>query len=172
MNLAEFLKGRFQDSYDFLINSLTGVDDTMLHWEPAPGSWGLRNREGIWIPDYDKPHPIAPGPKTIAWLIAHIASCKEMYFDYAFGPAQKRWEDLKIPGDIEGLRIYLNDSQRPLKEKLEEIDDSELENVVLTNWGDKKPVWWIYWIMFSHDIEHGGQIFHIKREYQNRHANN
>lgn len=168
MNLIEFLKGRIKDSYNLVVGSLLDVDDQMLHWEPAPGSWGLRNHNGIWIPDYDRPNPKEPGPKTIGWLIAHIASCKEMYFEYAFGPALKQWEKLDIPGDIKRLRDYLDVVQRPLVDKLETLTEPDLEKPALTNWGEQKPIWWIYWIMFSHDIEHGGQIFQIKREYRNR----
>lgn len=171
MNLIEFLKGRVRDSYELVISSLYEVDDQMLHWEPFPGSWGLRYNNGVWIPDFDRPNPKAPGPKTIGWLLAHIASCKEMYFEYAFGPALKQWEDLIIPGDIQGLRDYLDSMQRPLADKLELLNESDLEKPILTNWGAQKPVWWIYWIMLSHDIEHGGQIFQIKREYQCRHVN-
>lgn len=168
MNLIEFLRGRIEDSFNLVNDSLTDVDNHMLHWEPAPGSWGLRNHNGIWILDYDRPNPKEPGPKTIGWLIAHICSCKEMYFEYAFGPALKKWEELEIPGDIKGLRNYLYLVQQPLVNTLKTLTEADLEKSALTNWGEQKPIWWIYWILFSHDIEHGGQIFQVKREYINR----
>lgn len=163
-------RGRIEDSFNLVNDSLTDVDDHILHWELAPGSWGLRNSDGFWIPDYDRPNPKAPGPKTIGWLIAHIGSCKEKYYEYAFGPALKQWESLEIPGDIKGLRNYLELVQQPLVNKLETLTETDLKKPVLTNWGELKPIWWVYWIMISHDIEHGGQIFQIKREYLNRHV--
>jgi hypothetical protein len=165
ISLVSFLKERADEAFALIVKAMADVDDDILHWEPAPNSRGLRPKNGYWIPDYDQPQPLPPGPKTIGWLAAHIATCKEMYFEYAFGPGKKQWHDLIIPGDSQGLRKYIEHSHRPLMAKLDELAETDLEKLVSTNCGEKKPIWWIYWIMIYHDIEHGGQIFQIKREY-------
>lgn len=162
------LRHQTNEAFDLVQRAMTDVDDKMLHWEPMRNSWGLRFKDGRWIPDYDEPQPIPPGPKTIGWLAAHLAACKEMYFEYAFGLGQKTWEELALPGDAVGLRQYLSRTQKSLVDKLGELDDSDLERPVLTNWGEKKPIWWVYWVMIYHDVEHGGQIMQVKNEYNNR----
>jgi hypothetical protein len=167
ITIKSFLKERAKGAFEQVVASMTDVDDKMLHWEPAPGSWGLRQKDGYWVPDYDQPKPKPPGPKTIGWLIAHLATCKQMYYEYAFGEAKLQWDDIVIPGDTQGLRDYLNNWQTRLVGRLDNLSEADFEQNVLTNWGEKKPIWWIYWIMIYHDIEHGGQIFQLKREYQN-----
>jgi hypothetical protein len=166
MNAISLLKQQMDDAWDLVRRAMADVDDTMLHWEPVPaGCWGLRLRDGRWRLDYHYPDPIPPGPKTIGWLASHLATCKEMYYEYGFGPRKKTWDDLTIPGDAEGLRLYLARTQEPLRRVLESLRDDELDRVTLTNWGEEKPVWWILWVMVQHDIEHGGQIWQVKNQY-------
>ena len=160
------LKNQTDESFALVQKGMADVDDAMLHWEPSPGSWGLRQKRGYWIPDYDQPKAIPPGPKTIGWLASHIATCKDMYYEYAFGPAKKTWYDLRIPGDSAGLREYMERTHLALKSKLDEIVEGGLEQMVATNWGEPKPLWGVFWIMIYHDIEHGGQIMQVKNEYR------
>lgn len=168
MNAIELLRKQMEEAWGLVERAMVDVNDDMLHWEPAPGSWGLRLRKGRWQPDYHIPDPIPPGPKTIGWLAAHIAACKEMYYEYAFGPRQKNWDDLNIPGDVEGLHQYLKRTHEPFKHVLDQLDESDLKVLTSTNWGEEKPIWWILWTMIYHDLEHGGQIFQVKNEYINK----
>jgi len=39
--------------------------------------------------------------------------------------------------------------------------------MALTNWGEEKPTWWIFWTLIYHDAEHAGQIIQLKNEYAN-----
>ncbi|MCP4651369.1 MAG: DinB family protein [PVC group bacterium] len=168
MTTISLLRKQLNFSFDLVTRAMADIDDTMLHWEPAPNSWGLRLHNDLWIIDSPKPDPIPPGPKTIGWLAAHLAGCKEMYFDYAFGPGNKIPEQLILPGDAIGLNKYLVKTQKALKQKLSKLSVDDLEKKTATFWGEKKPIWWIYWIMIYHDTEHGGQIMQIKNEYKNK----
>ena len=112
--------------------------------------------------------PIPPGPKTIGWLAAHLATCKEMYREYAFGPGRRDWEDLEIPHDAEGLRRYLRRTHAALVDELEAMKEGDLERPVGTSWGEERPVWWIFWTMIYHDAAHGAQIMQIKNEFRTR----
>jgi len=166
ITVVTLLRNQLDDAFDLVRKAMADVNNSMIHWEPAPGCWGLRLRNGQWFPDFDKPRP--PAPKTIAWLAAHLAGCKDMYYEYAFGPAKKKWKDLEGPGDAINLRLYLENTQNALVKKLAELNDVDLDRPALTNWGEEKPIWWIYWIMIYHDAEHGGQIMQVKNEYRNR----
>ena len=168
MHLTRLLREEMTDAWAALERAMDDVTDDMLHWEPAPGCWGLRRQGGRVVLDHDRPTPILPGPKTIAWLAAHLATCKEMYHEYAFGPGRRDWEDLQIPFDAEGLRRYLSEAHRVLVADLEAMGEDDLERPVATNWGEARPAWWIFWTMIYHDAAHGAQIMQIKNEYRSR----
>jgi hypothetical protein len=61
---------------------LEGLTDEELHWEPAPGSWGVRPRAeatsdraagaGEWVIDFAFPEPDPPPLTTIAWRLWHV----------------------------------------------------------------------------------------------------
>ena len=62
LTLLEMLEEQMDDAWHFLLRATDGIDDVLLHWEPAPGSWGLRLTEGRWRLDYQIPDPLPPGP--------------------------------------------------------------------------------------------------------------
>jgi hypothetical protein len=166
MDAVPLLKVQMDEAWDVMSRAMADVDDAMLHWKPAPeGCWELRLNAGRWRPDYHGEQPLPPGPKTIGWLAAHVAACKEMYFEYAFGDRRKSWDDLEIPGDAEGMRRYLARWHEPLRRTLDGLSASGLDTVTLANWGEEKPVWWILSTMALHDLEHGGQIWQVKNSY-------
>jgi len=168
MTTLSLLREQLSFSFDLVSRAMSKIDDTILHWEPAPNSWGLRLRNDHWTLDSSaKPSPIPPGPKTIAWLAAHLATNKEMYFEYAFGSGIKTSEQLIIPSDVKGLRKYLKKTQNALVQKLTKLTENDLQQKMSTFWGEEKPLWWIYWIMVYHDVMHGGQIMQVKNEYKN-----
>ena len=61
---------------------LEGLGDAEYHWEPAPGSWGLRARDeatttmaagsGDLVLDFEYPEPDPPPVSTIAWRLGHV----------------------------------------------------------------------------------------------------
>ena len=171
MDAVALLKGQMDEAWDVLARAMSEVDDAMVSWRPASrGCWELRRQDGGWRPDYHGDRPLPPGPKTIGWLAGHLAGCKEMYFEYAFGPAKKTWDELTIPGDAEGLRGYLSRTQEPIRRALDGLNAPDLDRMALTNWGEHKPLWWILWTMASHDLEHGGQIWQVRNQYVVTHA--
>jgi DinB superfamily len=62
---------------------LAGLTDEQLHWEPAPGTWGVRRRAeavtnmaagaGDTVIDFALPEPTPPPLTTVAWRLGHIA---------------------------------------------------------------------------------------------------
>ena len=52
---------------------LEGLTDAELHWEPAPGAWGVRTVDGTTTIDWAFPEPDPVPVTTIAWRLAHVA---------------------------------------------------------------------------------------------------
>jgi len=121
-------------------------------------------RKGDWT-------ALPPGAnRSIAEVLEHVGWSKWMYEDYAFGSASMR-------GDQPPLVPAAGTSARPQQELLEWLtegherwlmsvrglsEDSELERVRLTNWGDRLPTRVIIRIMIGHDFYHAGEINHIR----------
>ena len=114
---------------------------------------------------------LPPGARrSIADILEHVAWCKWMYEDYAFGSgtlqgdqpplipsggSKSRPKDELITWLAEGHQRWLA-SVRALP------DDSELERLRLTNWGDRLPTRTIICIMLEHDSYHAGEINHLR----------
>jgi hypothetical protein len=108
--------------------------------------------------------------RSIAEILEHVAWSKWMYENYAFGSASMR-------GDEPPLVPENGASSRPPKELLAWLteghqrwldsvrglgDDSELDRLRLTNWGEQLPTRTIIRIMIAHDFYHAGEINHIR----------
>ncbi|UCD94891.1 MAG: DinB family protein, partial [Candidatus Zixiibacteriota bacterium] len=89
MTVASLLAKQMDSAWELVLRAMEDVDDEMLHWKPAPGCWRLRLVDGLWKLDYHVPKPIPPGPKTIGWLAGHLATVKEIHYNYCFESAKK-----------------------------------------------------------------------------------
>lgn len=62
-----------QTAWKRLRARLDGLDDDEYLWEPVPGCWTIRPRNGdLWRPDFSVLPPDPPPFTTIAWRVAHI----------------------------------------------------------------------------------------------------
>jgi uncharacterized damage-inducible protein DinB len=110
------------------------------------------------------------GGRSIADILEHVAWCKWMYEDYAFGSAALR-------GDQPPLVPAAGAQTRPRDELLAWLaeghgrwiaavralpDDAELDRDRLTNWGERLPTRVIIRMMIAHDFYHAGEINHIR----------
>src|SRR5215204_3597996 len=70
-------------------NAWRGLPTWNISGNPSLGCWTVRRDEaGVWITDYAWPDP-EPAPfTTIGWRLLHIADCKVMYHEWAFGPGK------------------------------------------------------------------------------------
>jgi DinB superfamily len=123
---------------------------------------GLRDEDWTSMPQ--------GGGRAVADILEHVAWCKWMYEDYAFGPASMRGDRPPLippesvrarPRDellgwlVAGHRRWL-DSVRALP------DDTELARERLTNWGERLPTRVIIRMMIAHDLYHAGEINHLR----------
>ena len=108
--------------------------------------------------------------RSIAEIVEHVAWCKWMYEDYAFGSAAMRGDQFPLvpPGGarsrpIEELLDWLSEGHQRWVESVGVLSsDAELDKMRLTNWGERLPTREIIRIMIAHDIYHAGEINHLR----------
>jgi hypothetical protein len=113
---------------------------------------------------------LPPGAaRSIEAIAVHAAACKIMYDDYAFGagtlrfgtPAVEPWADGEAPPD-EVVTLLEESHDRLVGHVAALTDDTELDVLRLTNWGEQRPTRWIIATMITHDAYHAGEINHIR----------
>jgi uncharacterized damage-inducible protein DinB len=164
---VDLLSRQMAEAYRMIRDRVEGLTDDEFWWEPAPDCWTVRLQEnGKWAADYDEPDPEPAPITTIAWRLVHVAECKLMYHEYAFGPAELVWPDLDSPHTAAAAIEALEDGQRVLTTDLEGLTDHDLDGPRLTNWGENWPTWKIFWTMINHDLHHGAEIGTLRDLYR------
>ena len=145
-----------------------GLTDQEYFWEPVPGCWTVRRTErGTWAVDYpEPPHPIPAPLTTIGWRLAHVAECKLMYHEYAFGAAKLVWPEIDSAHTATDAIGQLEGGHRLLVGELVGLSDADLDVARLTNWGERWPTWKIFWTMIQHDLQHGSEIGALRDLYR------
>ena len=164
---VQLLQAITDECWSSLRERLDGLTDDEFWWEPVPDCWTVRpTPDGRWAADYAIPDP-QPSPfTTIAWRIVHIAECKIMYHEYAFGQGKLTWDDLSSPHTAVDAIASLEEGHRRLVEALASLSDANLDEERLTNWGEPWPTWRIFWTMAYHDAHHGGEIGCLRDLYR------
>ena len=165
---VEWLSAVMEEAWSALRRHLESLTDEEFFWEPGPNCWTVHPDEaGCWIVDYaDYPHPDPPPFTTIAWRVVHVAACKIMYYEYAFGPGKLTWDELDIPHTVAEATAWLEEGQAQLRTALAGLNDADLLEMRSTNWGDQWPTWRIFWGMTAHDLEHGAEIGCLRDLYR------
>ena len=165
------LIAEMDEAWETLHRRLEGLTDEEFFWEPVPGCWTVHPGEsGRWVVDYAIPDPDPPPLTTIAWRLVHIAACKIMYHEYAFGPGQLTWDELDYPHTAADAIAWLEEGHARLRAALDDLSDADLEEMRLTNWGESWPTWRIFWAMISHDLHHGAEIGCLRDLYREMHS--
>jgi hypothetical protein len=160
------LEQQMRECYEPLRDRLHGLGERESLWEPVAG-WNLRRRpDGGWTYDYAVPDPDPAPFTTIGWRVWHVAACKVMYHEYAFGPGTLTWDEYDPPGSGAELVEALEGGQSLLAQDLTGLaEDRELDVQRLTNWGEPWPTWRIFWTMIRHDAHHGAEIACLRDLY-------
>src|SRR5512136_2448429 len=117
---VELLKAAMEEGWTTLRPRLAGLTDDEFFWEPVPGCWTLHLAEdGRWVEDYADPAPDPPPFTTLAWRIIHVAACKLMYYEYAFGPGRLTWDELVLPHTVADVIAWLEEHHARLRAALE-----------------------------------------------------
>ncbi len=161
------LATEMDDAWNMLYSWCEELTDAEFFWEPVSNCWTIHSREdGHWIVDYESPPPDPPPQTTIAWKIAHLHACKFMYYEYAFGEGKLTWDEIYTPHTATEAITMLEDAHRRLRQLLNDLDETDMEEMVPTNWGDLWPTWRIFWVMILHDLQHGAEIGCLRDLYR------
>ena len=167
---TQLLAAQMDEAYRFMRGSVEGLTDADFFWSPVEDCWTVRRRaNGRWAADYPEPPHPDPGPfTTIAWRLVHVAECKLMYHEYAFGAAKLEWPEIDSAHTASDAIAELERGQRLLVEALNGLTDADLDTGRMTNWGEEWPTWRILWTMIEHDLHHGGEIGALRDLYRER----
>jgi len=167
---VDLLAREMSETFHDMRSRLHGLSEDEFFWMPVPDSWTVFQTEGRWEHHYAEPDT-EPAPfTTIAWRLTHLAMCKVMYHEYAFGPGRLTWLTLETPGSPEAAIEMLETGHALLTEDLAASTDPDLEREVPTNWGERWPAWRIFWTMIHHDAHHGGELGALRDLYRATHA--
>jgi hypothetical protein len=158
------------ESWSYLARLAAGLSDREFFWEPAPNCWRIRqSASGAWTYDYQIPPPQPAPLATIGWRLVHLAAVKQIYHEYAFGPGRLTFPELTIPHTAAGAIAWLEDEHALLRAALARCTASSLDQPARTNWGELLPTWRIFWILISHDLQHGAEIGCLRDLYRAQH---
>jgi hypothetical protein len=181
-----------EDAFATIRGRLEGLTDDEFFWEPVAGAWSIRQLDpdhptspsaahfartgmptGTWFSDEawngTTFETIRPSPfTTIGWRLIHLASCKHMYHEHAFGHRRDLWSELNSIHTAADAIASLDEGQRLLAAALADRTDADLHLPVLTNWGEEWPCWRVFSAMTSHDLQHGSEIGCVRDLYAHR----
>ena len=158
------------EAYESLYARLAGLTDEEFFWEPVPGCWSVRqDQQGVWKVDYELPEPDPAPLTTIGWRLVHVATCKIMYHEHAFGPRRLTWDNLEYPHTAADAITLFEEGHKRLKYTLMQLSETDMGKMVFTNWGEEWPIYKIFWTMASHDLHHGGEIGCLRDFYRATH---
>ncbi len=167
MARRDLLLVQMDEAYERLRRRLEGLTEDEYFWEPVPGCWTVhRDETGRWVTDYAFPDPVPAPVTTIGWRLVHIADCKVMYHEYAFGARRLTFPDLIAPATVRGALERLQEGHRLLRSDLVGLEADQLDQPRLTNWGEEWPAWRIFWAMIDHDLHHGAEIGCLRDLYR------
>ena len=167
MSRVDLLLAQMDEVYGRLRGRREGLSDEEYYWEPVPGCWTVhRDPSGAWVADYVEPDPDPAPFTTIGWRLVHLADCKVMYHEWAFGERRLTFPDLAAPPTAAGAVQRLEAGPRSLRAALAGLDDDGLDGPRWTNWGERWPAWRILWTMIDHDAHHGAEIGCLRDLYR------
>jgi hypothetical protein len=156
---VELLAAEMEEAYTILRGRIEGLDDDEFFWEPVPEPWTVfRDETGRWSYHYEEPDPVPAPFTTIGWRLVHVALCKVIYHEWAFGARALDFTNIQNPGNVSTSVAMLARGQALLTDDLATLGDADLDRMVLTNWGERWPAWKVFWTMIHHDAHHGAEI--------------
>jgi hypothetical protein len=167
MARAVMLLTMLDEAYGRLRGRLDDLTDAEFFWQPVSDCWTIyQDPSGRWTYHYAMPDPVPAPVTTIGWQLVHVALCKVMYHEWAFGAARLTWPELDIPHTVADAIAVLNEGQTTLRADLQDLSEAQLDEPRQTNWGELWPAWRIFWAMLDHDALHGGAIGHLRDLYR------
>ncbi|WP_425502387.1 DinB family protein [Phytoactinopolyspora limicola] len=87
----------------------------------------------------------------------------------AFGPAELDF-DLEMPGNAADARAWLRESREPVSQEFRRLTNADLDELRLTNWGERRSTDWLLTTLIREQDHHGAEISLLRDLYRNRHT--
>ena len=110
----------------------------------------------------------AGASRSIEAIARHVAECKVMYDEYAFGAGRLTWMDHQVtrwPPDeapMDDVLAWLRESHATLMGHVRALSDADLAQPRRANWGRDEETRWLLSMLLQHDVYHAGEINHIR----------
>ena len=121
-----------------LLQALDRLDDAQLDFVPGPGLWSVGD------------------------TVRHIANAEEGWFRYGVERQYEEWPPAYSAADyptVAAIKQLLADVHAQTEAYLAPLTWEDLETVIETPWGRKRPLKWIVWHVIDHEIHHRGEVF-------------
>ncbi|WP_152191327.1 DinB family protein [Georgenia satyanarayanai] len=170
--------GQLGFSWLELAGRLATVTQEEFLQEPRPGALNVVHRgaertprtlgTGEWVAEWPEGAD-EPGPRTIAWLVAHLTEAYLERWEWTFGERQRRREDAVVHGDVHLARAELASTVEAWREGVESVPDDEFMTVGLsqaTEIDAAAPFGHLVLHMNRELIHHGSEIFVLTDLYR------
>ena len=120
------------------------------------------------------------GSRNVRMIAGHVAACKYMYWDHAFGDGTLTWNDPAgaLGASIEEMQStpdlgarepsvgatieWLCEGHRLFRDSVAALDDAELPRLRRPPEGGMHETRWVIAVLSHHDLYHAGEINHIR----------
>lgn len=171
MDAVGVMRGLWESSAERLVKRIDGLGDDEFFWEPVQPAWSVRPDPAApsgWQIDYPFPPPVPPPVTTIAWRLVHLANGNWIRWEHAFGPGERMFPDLPVPGSALQAVRYWAASRRQIEEWMRTAVPHDLEEVRPNPVGDPLPAWRTLGILLEEQIHHGAEIALLRDLYRTR----
>lgn len=171
-------EGQLGFSWLELAGRLATVTQEEFTWEPRPGALSVVRRgeertprtlgTGEWVAEWPAGSD-EPGPRTIAWLVAHLTETYLERWEWTFGDRQRRREDAVVHGDVDAARDELATWVTAWREGIRALPDEDFMTVGLsqaTEVDAASPFGHLVLHLNRELIHHGSEIFTLTDLYR------
>ena len=168
--LAPFL-AQWDYMSEQLLGRLAGLTDVEFLWQPAPGVWTVRERNGRSRPDRTTwdPTPGAEPPRTLAWSIGHLGWGCLIRADWLVGSHSMAEDDLDWPMTADDGVAFLRSGLTAWRGGLGAMTDADLDLVGRSAYPDgldpTLPLLDIVWWVNKELLEHAAEIWYVRDLY-------
>jgi len=120
---------------------LPALTDAACLWQPAPGSWTVRqSADGKWRPDWAVPEPDPAPPVTFGWVTWHLLWWWSGLLAAMRSETPAAHDEVAWPGSAEGVVRQLEILSVGWAEVLTGLDDADLERPFAYPWPEPRPL--------------------------------
>jgi hypothetical protein len=116
------------------------TDDACL-WQPAPGSWTVRQSgDGTWRPDWSVPEPDPAPPTTIGWLTWHLIWWWSGLLAALRHETPAAHHQVVWPGSADAVVQRLQSLSSEWAGVLSGLEEADLERPLAYPWDEERPL--------------------------------